>query len=117
MKFTYMTNFVLMFILILALFIGTFFGAKLQEGITINKLTILIDILNKTNRRNAKSNMDAIKSMNIEDPDFAYVINHDKLSDVKKILQLKLMIRLLPEYNINDKPLNDIWVDDLKLDD
>ena len=112
MKFTN-TIITLLVILFLSLLIGTFLAVKSQEGITYNELTILKEIVNNTNLSNIESNMNAIKLMNIEDTDFAKIINHKSLSNDNKVKKLKKMVKKLSDDNISGKKYEDAWDEDI----
>jgi hypothetical protein len=106
----------LLVILFLALLIGTLLGFRSpKEGITYNKLTVLEDILKNTNPMNIEANMVAIQSMNIEDPDFANIIENESLTNAQKITQLNLMTLLLSNYDLNGKTYSDAWTEDITL--
>ena len=112
MKFTN-TIITLLVILFLSLLIGTFLAVKSKEGITYNELTILKEIVNNTNLSNIESNMNAIKLMNIEDTDFAKIINHKSLSNDDKVKKLKKMVKKLSDDNLSGKTYEDAWDEDI----
>ena len=105
----------LLVILFSSLLIGTFLGftplhvakrvnekkCKYQEGITYNKLTVLEDILTKTNTTNSDK-MNAVKTLKIEDEDFINVIDSE-LPDDEKIEKIKSLLRKLLKTDISGK--------------
>ena len=105
----------LLVILFSALLIGMVGFESSKEGITYNELTVLKDILKNTNSTNMDSNMDSIKSMNIEDTDFSIIINNKSLSNAKKVTQLNLMAGLLVDNNLSGKTYEDAWDDNVNL--
>ena len=96
----------LLFLLLSSLFIGTVIGNRYQEGISLNKLTILKDIISNTDSSNIDANMTVIQTMNIEDPDFANIIN-SSLPNEQKVTTLKLMIKTLSEHSLDNKSYSD----------
>jgi hypothetical protein len=90
----------LLVILFAALLLGTFLGVKSREGIAYSKLSILEDILTRNDRTNQEK-IETINTLNIQDDDFAKVLNNNEYDDDRKISEINLLVNSLLKTNIS----------------
>jgi hypothetical protein len=97
----------LLVILFSALLVGTFLGVvKSREGIAYSKLSILEDTLTRNDKTNQQK-IETIKTLNIQDADFAKVLNNNEYDDDRKISEINLLVEKLLKTNISGKTYSD----------
>jgi len=93
--------FILLSILLVTLIVATFVGANFQEGISQNNLVALKSILDSTTAENESVSMESIRQMNVDDPDFANIINSETMPDSLKISKLQSLVGLFGVDNMD----------------
>ena len=105
----------LFFILTATLILSTFFGVHSnKEGLSYNNTILLSDIVFNTNSQNAAESIEAIKMMQLDDSDFAKIINSN-LTDLDKITQLKALLTVILMSDIHPDTLQNVYDTNISL--
>jgi len=107
---------ILLFILVVALILSTFWGSNFKEGITYNVAIILSNLLEGANNSNAKKIMEKISNMDIDDQNYVAVINNDSLTDYQKIVHLRELLKVISSDKISNQKLDSALTTDIGLD-
>jgi hypothetical protein len=108
------SNIVPLFVLLFVVLAASYIGVNLQEGLDLNRFTILNDILKTTNDLNASDNLKVISKMNIEDPSVQNILNGPQ-SDIQKIVLLQSLVKNGLNQNVRKDTLSQTWTQSINL--